>query len=258
MTRRARRRVVITGGSSGIGLATARAFAGAGDEVILIARDAERLAAAAAELGDAASVFPADVADEDSVSGVGEQLAAGGAIDILVNAAGQLETGPAEAVGPGAFERLMQVNFLGAVRMVHACLPLLRGSRAPAIVNVSSVAGLVAPPFMAAYAASKFALVGYTRSLRQEMHGSGIHIGLVMPGPVDTPMTEGRIGTAHYPLPPFTPIVGPEVVAQVIVRCVARRTAEVVVPGRLAAGCRAASAWPALADRVFRSSQGSG
>ena len=136
--------------------------------------------------------------------------------------------------------------------MVHQCLPMLKDGKAPAIVNVASIAGLIAPPFMAAYAASKFALVGYTRALRQELAPAAIHVGLVMPGPVDTPMVEGRLGTAYYPAPPLVPVLSAEQVAAAILRCADDRVDEIILPARLTLGSRLVGLWPGIVDRFYR------
>lgn len=242
--------VLITGASSGIGLATAELLSRSASRLFLVGRDPTRLQAVAARLQ--ATPLSADVADSSSV----ERLAAivrtqAGRLDVLVNCAGQLEVGPAEQLGLAAAERLMRVNFLGAVATIHACLPLLRRGSRPVIVNVSSIAGRLAPPYMAAYAASKFALNGYSHALRQELGPEGIHVGLVLPGPTDTPMVHGRLGGSYYPLPPGVPVLAPEQVARAVLAVVERRLPEVVVPGRLAAAARLGGAYPGLVGWLY-------
>ncbi|HET8656524.1 MAG TPA: SDR family NAD(P)-dependent oxidoreductase [Longimicrobiaceae bacterium] len=245
--------VLVTGGSRGIGLASARRFAAAGARVVLVARDEDRLAGAAAELGDETVVLPADLTSGTEVTGlvraVEERI---GRVDVLVNCAGQLEVGPAERLGPPIAERLTSVNYLGPVRLIHACLPLLRRGTRRSIVCVSSLAGKIAPPYMAAYAASKFALTAYCRSLRQELRPEGFHVGLVFPGPVDTAMIEGRIRTRYYPLPPGTPVLDEDAAAAAVVHTVLRRADEWVVPRRLAAAMRLGQAFPGVVDVVYR------
>lgn len=245
--------VLITGGSSGIGLATAERFARAGARVVLVARDPARLADAAAGLGGAARALPADITSlADTRRVAGEVAATEGRLDVLINCAGQFEVGPAEEAGPELAERLVRVNYLGAVNSIHALLPLLRAGRRRSIVNVSSLAGKVAPPFMAAYAASKFALAGYTHSLRQELRPEGFHVGLVSPAPVDTPMIEGRIGTRYYPLPPGIGVLTPDATANAIFRVVERRSADRTLPARLSPLARLGQAFPLLVDGVYR------
>jgi NAD(P)-dependent dehydrogenase (short-subunit alcohol dehydrogenase family) len=247
--------VLVTGGSSGIGLATAKRFAARGARVVIAARDAARLHAAAAEVAGDSRGFPTDVTDDSSVRALAESIAeTEGRLDVLVNGAGVMELGPAEALGAASAERLIQTNYLGAVRVLHAVLPLLRRGERRSIVNVSSLAGKVAPPFMAAYAASKFALAAYTYVLRQELRADGVHVALVSPGPADTPMLAGRMPrtVAHYPLPPGVPVVSADDVAAAIERVVLRRSADVTVPRFMGPVVRLGQAFPRLVDWTYR------
>ncbi|HET7322009.1 MAG TPA: SDR family NAD(P)-dependent oxidoreductase [Longimicrobiaceae bacterium] len=245
--------VVVTGGSSGIGLAAAHRFARQGARVVLVARDPERLERARAEVGGNALALSADLTSPEAVATLAESLARDlGRVDVLVNSAGQLELGPAEELGPETAERLMRVNYLGPVRTTLACLPLLRRGERRSIVNVASVAGKIAPPFMGAYAASKAALTAYTYSLRQELRPEGFQVALVSPGPVDTPMTQGRLHTRHYPLPPGTVVVSADQAADAVLAVVERRRAEVVVPLRLGFAARLGQLFPSLVDAVYR------
>lgn len=247
--------VMITGGSSGIGLATAYAYSHRGARLFLVGRSAARMRESAPPLSTV--VIEADVTVPSQVEQAAQTVEAlAGRVDLLINCAGQLKVGPAADLGWETARRLMEVNFLGAVATIHAVLPLLRRSRRAAIINVSSLAGRLAPPFMAAYAASKFALNGYTHSLRQELRPEGIHVGLVQPGPVDTPMTRGTLGTEHYPLPPGTPVLKPDRVARAIVLAAERRLAEVVLPRRLSLGARLGSAYPGVVDQVYQQIRG--
>lgn len=245
--------VLITGGSSGIGLATARLFSELGARVILAARDPDRLAAAVTAVGGDTRGVAADFTQPEQVRTLAADVAAAeGRLDVLINSAGQFEVGPAEQAGPEIAERLMRVNYLGAVNAMHAFLPLLRSGQRRSIVNVASLAAKIAPPYMAAYAASKSALGAYTHALRQELKGEGFHIGLVSPGPVSTPMIEGRVRTTYYPLPPGVEIISPEVAARAILRAVRRRVPDMIVPGKLSAVLRVGQAFPLMVDRVYR------
>jgi short-subunit dehydrogenase len=240
--------VLITGASSGIGRATARHFARS--RLFVVGRDSQRLTAVSAETG--ATHMGADLADAADIARVAETIRlAAGRLDVLINCAGQLDVGPAEQLGAEAVERLMQVNFIGAARLIDACLPLLRAAHRPVIINVGSIAGLIAPPYMAAYAASKFALTGYTRALRQELRPEGIHVGLVLPAPASTPMVDGKLHGPYYRVPPGSPIVGADKVARAIVDAVSHRRREVFVPRRLSLLLRLGAAVPFLVDLVW-------
>jgi NAD(P)-dependent dehydrogenase (short-subunit alcohol dehydrogenase family) len=244
--------VLITGGSSGIGLAAARQFARVGARVVLVARDPERLAAAVESVGSAARALPADITSLADTRRIAEDVAAHeGRLDVLVNCAGQFSVGPAEEAGPELAERLIRVNYLGAVNVIHACLPLLRAGPRRSIVNVSSLAGKLAPPYMAAYAASKFALTGYTHALRQELRSEGFHVGLLSPAPVDTPMIEGSVGTRYYPLPPGIGVISAEAAGAALVRLVRRRSSDRTIPGRVSPLARLGLAFPLLVDAVY-------
>jgi short-subunit dehydrogenase len=221
--------------------------------VVLVARDPARLAEAAARVGSAARALPADITSlADTRRLAGDVAATEGRLDVLINCAGQFELGPAVEAGPEVAERLVRVNYLGAINTIHALLPLLRAGRRRSIVNVSSLAGKVAPPFMAAYAGSKFALAGYTHALRQELRPEGFHVGLVSPAPVDTPMIQGRIRTRYYPLPPGIGVLTPEAAGAAIFRAVERRSADRTLPARLSPLARVGQAFPLVVDGVYR------
>jgi short-subunit dehydrogenase len=244
--------VLITGGSSGIGFAAAERFARLGAHVWITARDEAKLAAAAEQLGTGASHLAADVTDPDSLARVVEAIRSRhGRLDVLLNSAGQLELGSATDLESNAAERLMRVNYLGLTRVVAATLPLLRLGSRRSIVNLSSFVGRVTPPFWSAYSATKHAVQAYSHALRQELRPEGIHVGLVLPGPVLSPMTEKVLRTPMYPIPPGVPIIGPDPVVEAILRCIRRRKAEVTVPARFGFLLRLGSAFPRLIDLLY-------
>jgi short-subunit dehydrogenase len=177
---------VVTGASSGIGAATARLLARDGWRVILVARRAERLSELAAELGSAVAV-PVDLTDAGAPARVLEAVAQeGGELKLLVNNAGAEWR---STFGDGGYEnvrRTMDVNFDAVVRLTEALLPVLRSSAPSALVNVSSVAGRVGRPRNSAYAASKFALAGWSEAVGLEEEPHGVHVGVVLPGFIST------------------------------------------------------------------------
>lgn len=249
--------VLITGASSGIGLATAYTLAPYASHLFVVGRQPSRLEKVAADLK--ATPIVADLSDPGQAEQIAEVVRqSAGRLDLLLNCAGQLEVGQAETLGFEVTERLIRVNFLGTVAAIHSCLPLLRNGRNPVIMNVASIAGRIAPPFMAAYAASKFALIGYSNALRQELSPEGIHVGVILPGPVDTPMVHGRLGGPHYPVPPGVPVLSAERVAKVIVQAVEQRTPEVVVPRWLSLPTRLGALVPAVVDRLYSRLNGIG
>jgi short-subunit dehydrogenase len=177
---------VVTGASSGIGAATARLLAAEGWRVLLVARRVDRLAELAGELGTAVAV-PADLTDAEAPGRVREAVEAeGGELKLLVNNAGAEWR---STFGDGGYEnvrRTMDVNFDAVVRLTEALLPLLRASAPSAVVNVSSVAGRVGRPRNSAYAASKFALAGWSEAVGLEEEPHGVHVGVVLPGFIST------------------------------------------------------------------------
>jgi short-subunit dehydrogenase len=179
--------VVITGASAGIGLAVARRFVAAGAQVVLAARGAERLKAAAAEFGDAAHDVPCDIGDFDQCRAL---LAAAvdryGGVDILVNNAGLHHRGPVLSVEAEQLAAMVDINLKTPVFLTRICLPLLKSRGGGAVVQVASLAGCVPAPNSAAYSAAKFGVRTFSRALNEELRGTGIHIGVVSPGPVDT------------------------------------------------------------------------
>jgi NAD(P)-dependent dehydrogenase (short-subunit alcohol dehydrogenase family) len=190
------RKILVTGGSSGLGLALAGALAARGDSVGLLARDERKLAAAADGIrrqtpGARVYTAAADVQDEAALALVLAQLAQQmGGLDVLVNSAGILREGHFETTTPDTHREVMAINYFGTLNAIRAALPLLRQSRVPRIVNIASIAGLTGVFGYTAYCASKHALVGLTESLRYEMEPQGITVQLVCPGEFDSPMVD--------------------------------------------------------------------
>jgi NAD(P)-dependent dehydrogenase (short-subunit alcohol dehydrogenase family) len=178
--------VVIFGGSRGLGLVLARAFAAAGARVVLASRDAAALERASEELmrtGTVASTFGCDVTDRVQVVQTIEAIiAAHGRIDVLVNDAGVIDVGPVHHMSTADFERAMATHFWGPLWTIQAALPHMRRSGARRIVNISSIGGKVAVPHLVPYTASKFALTGLSQGLRAELASEGFCITTVCPG----------------------------------------------------------------------------
>ncbi|WP_255197298.1 SDR family oxidoreductase [Halorarius litoreus] len=185
------RTVLITGCSSGIGRATALAYLEEEWTVYATARNTADIQT----LGEkGADINALDVTDPEDVGRVVDRIIEeDGRIDCLVNNAGYGQHGPLEDLPAELLQKQLDVNLIGPHRLVQAVLPHMRAQEDGTIVNVSSVAGRLAAPGMGAYSASKFALEGYSDTLRTEVAGFGVDVSLVEPGPVETSFRE-RVG----------------------------------------------------------------
>ncbi|MBE9179603.1 SDR family oxidoreductase [Oculatella sp. LEGE 06141] len=197
--------VLITGASQGIGKATAHLFARQGYNLILAARQADRLEATAAELrqvqhaqpelaGTSTLAIPTDVKDPQQVEAlVQEALARHGAIDVLVNNAGVYISGPAEQFSLADWHQAIDTNLWGYIHTIHALLPHFLERRAGNIVNIGSVGGKVPLPYLAPYTTSKFAITGLTAALHSELAPKGIHVCGIYPNLIKTNFLERAI-----------------------------------------------------------------
>ncbi len=227
--------VLITGGSSGIGLATARLLAGRGAHVWLMARRPEALQVALTELESLRNnpqqrfgVIPVDVADAAQVErGMAELLSRAGLPCYLINSAGITHPGFTQDLSLEIYRRLMEVNYFGTVYTIKALLPGMLARGSGYIVNICSMGGLIALFGYTAYSATKFAVRGFTDSLRAELRLCGLQVSLVVPPDTRTPQLEEEekirppevTALAEGNAPP----VPVERVARDIVRGIARR-----------------------------------
>jgi len=238
------RRALVTGGSSGIGRATALRLAERGAHVAILARGEAALASVRAELARAAprseqrfAAIPCDVADAAQVAdAVAAAIAALGGLDLVVNNAGIPRAARFEDTSAEEFRRVLDVNFLGAVHVVRAALPELRAQGHGDVANVSSLAGLVAIYGYSAYAPSKFALAAFSEVLRQELRPYGIRVAACFPPDTDTP----QLAAENVTKPPETralagnaSLLSAEAVADALLAGIARGRA-VIIPGRSA------------------------
>ena len=186
-------RVLITGTSKGIGYEAALLLARAGHPVIATMRSPSAcdLEKVATEAGLPITVLPLDVDDDASVSDLFGEV--GHSIDVLVNNAGIYSINAVEDESLEQFRRVMETNYLGAVRCVKQVLPTMRERGSGCIINITSIAGRIAFGATSAYNASKFALEGFTESLAQEVRGHGIRVALVEPGIIDSPMATSNL-----------------------------------------------------------------
>lgn len=242
---------VITGASSGIGEALTRQLAAAGARVHLVARRRDRLESLAAEingLGGEAQAFPCDVEDREQIRAASAAiLARAGKVDLLINNAGYGRHREFVAWDYDDMERMMRVNYLGALAWTKELLPQMLERRAGWLVYVASVAGRLGIPAESAYGASKFALVGLAEALSLELADRDVHVLTVCPGTVDTEFFDAE-ARERMPAIARRSMVSPERLAGVTLRALRRGRHEVTYPRflGLAYGARL------LAPRFYR------
>ncbi len=246
---------LVTGASSGIGAATARAFAGAGLRVALCARRKDRLEHLAAELttrGAEATAHTVDVTDALAVRAVVDEVGARwGRLDVLVNNAGRGLSATLEQTGAEELRALLELNVVAVLGATQAALPIMRRQGSGHIINVSSIVGRRGVPYGGAYSATKFALGALSESLRVELTGTGIAVTLVYPiGTTGTEFHEAEV--QKVPWRPMGPVQSAERVARAILSCVRRPRPEVYPywPLRILAVMSVIA--PGLVDRGMR------
>jgi NAD(P)-dependent dehydrogenase (short-subunit alcohol dehydrogenase family) len=229
--------VLITGGSSGIGRATALRLARYGNQVAVAARQHEPLddvATAARRFGAQLLTLPTDVTESDqcrqAVEAVVDHF---GRLDVLICSAGISMRCQFDGARLDAMERVLRVNFLGTLYATHAALPHIKKTRG-SLVAISSLTGKYGIPSYSVYGASKFAVQGLYEALRLELWRDGVHVGVVSPGFVDTPLRQSVLGPhgevwTNPPPPPFR-IWPVEKCVDRVVRLLERRKAEALMP----------------------------
>lgn len=247
-----RKVMIVTGASSGIGEATARRLAREpGAALVLVSRREDRLRAVADSLGPNCADFVAvDLLHEDAPARIRDHvLERYGRLDLLVNNAGAAWRAPFAEGGYENVRRTMAINFDAQLRLTEALLPLLRRSAPSAIVNVASTASRVARAGTGAYSASKFALAGWSDSLRAEELRHGVHVGVVLPGFI---ATEG-FPQAELVAKPWTRwiVSTPERAAEAIYETGIGRRAERYVPRPYALAAILRILAPGLVRRVL-------
>jgi short-subunit dehydrogenase len=229
-------RVLITGGSSGIGLACARELTANGARIVLLARGEEGLRQAAASLDPAPATIGADVTDADAMRAALVRAAEVlGGLDVVVANAAVAAYGPFTKMSVDDYRRTIEVALLGMLNTTHAALPHLTRTRGTLVV-VGSIAGRVPTPWLAAYSAAKHGVRGFVRSLSVELRAlrSPVKLALVAPGPVDTPFW-ARSRTVDRRLPPrLYGIYKPEDVAREVTRAIGSPRTERTVGGLMA------------------------
>ena len=241
-------RVAITGGARGIGRATAQACLRAGMSVVIGDIEAATVAAVADELGERAIGLQLDVRDPDGFAAfLTEAEECIGPLDALINNAGVAPIGQFVDEDPRDTQRTVDINLGGVLTGTRLALRRFIPRNHGHIVNLASSAGQIATAGGATYAATKHAVVGFTRAIRAETRGTGVRTTIVMPGLIRTDMISG------FEKPRGTRVVGPEAVGDAIVDALRSGREEVFVPRELGPIARLVTGTPpAVADRVKR------
>ena len=239
--------IVVTGASRGIGAATVRCLARPGRRLVLLARSPlhlQRRVAEARAQGAEAWSLPVDLACPESARGAFETLLDHEpAIDGLILNAGVAADRPFRDATSGSIQREIEVNYLAPAELMRRVLPSMVRRGRGRVVVVGSLTSFVPFPGNASYSASKAALFSLVRSVRVELRGTGVHLGVVLPGYTRTAMTEGRSS--------YLPAMAPETVGEAVARCYDREQ-HLVVPGALnRAAARVFSLFPETSDRVL-------
>lgn len=249
--------IVITGASSGIGETTARQCAARGAKLVLAARSADKLAALKQQIeqaGGQALAVPTDVADADQVQRLADTtLQQYGRVDVLVNNAGFGIFDPFLKAQFADFERMMQVNLYGTIRCTQAFLPHMINRQRGQIVNIASVAGIVATPNLAFYNTTKFAVVGFSRSLQQDLLGTGVACAVICPGPVRTNFFDLAEEQKMSRMSKLSPWLKAEDVAHAILRVIEQhKSGEIILPAMTRPLIILGRAFPGLVRLIAR------
>lgn len=211
------KRALITGASSGIGRATALAFAKAGIDIALVSRQKERLEAVATEarnLGVEAQAFPLDLAKVEQVHAqIDSIVAAFGPVNILVNNAGMGYTGDLIETSLADWQKVIDLNLTSVFQCIKGVLPGMRDQGSGTIINIVSIAGLQAFPNWGAYCVSKFGLMALSKTLNMEERANGIRVTALCPGSVNTPIWDSATVNADFDR---SAMLTPEIVAESI------------------------------------------
>jgi NAD(P)-dependent dehydrogenase (short-subunit alcohol dehydrogenase family) len=256
--------VLVTGGSDGLGRAVAEAFAREGAKLVIAARGAQRLEAAAVSLRRLSQdvlAIPADVTRQEDVDAVvGQALAQFGRLDVLVNNAGRSDRGEVLSSSIEDFQRLMDVNFLSVVRCTRAAAEHLIKARGH-LVNIGSLAAKSASRYVGAYPATKFAVAAYTQQLRLELGPRGLHVLLVCPGPIaqEEPRRNHADRLSGLPERAGKPgagvrmrLIDPHKLARAILQACRRRRPELIIPRRARLYFVLSQLSPRLGDWIVR------
>lgn len=241
--------ILITGATSGIGRELAKKLVGKGDFPVLVGRNIDALHELQSDLKKCA-IYPCDITQQDQVQQlVNQVIDQYGRVDVLVNNAGHGTFGGALDVSITDYKSMIETNYLGAVYLTYKLIPHMLDNDGR-IINIASVAGLTGIPNLAAYCASKYALIGFSESLRMEF-SPRIKIGVLCSGPVQTPFFRDKTPNDHFP--PFIArqTLDVQTVAEYAIKLI-ERPRMLVIPNRLRWAIRFKTFFPRLYEWVTK------
>ncbi|MFT8316924.1 MAG: SDR family oxidoreductase [Sporolactobacillus sp.] len=246
--------IVITGASSGVGYAAAHLFAERGSRVILLARNASRLADLEREIRrkrQQAASFVLDVTDGAAVSRIFSQIMREfGIPDLLINCAGIGIFQSFDEMDRQVMDKMVAVNFVGLMACTRAVLPAMLARGRGHLVNIASIAGKLATPKAAVYAATKHAVMGFSDGLRLEIADQGVRVTVINPGPIRTPFMKRADPEGDYAKHAGRYMLSAEKVAAAIVRAVEKNKREVNMPWYMGLGAWLHQLAPRLFERI--------
>jgi short-subunit dehydrogenase len=245
---------LITGGSAGLGLVVAKTLISRGYQVVIVGRDQTRLDDACDQLGSNATGRKCDVTNATEIASIMDELPR---LDALINCVGSSDRGLIEDLDPSRMQQLLDQNVLSTLLCSQGALPMLKESRG-AIVNIGSLASKLGARYLGGYSIAKHALAGLTQQMRLELQPSGVHVGLVSPGPIrrtDAGDRYREVVDDKLPAQASAPGGGakvkglpPQRVADAVVRCIDKRLPDIVLPGRVRILVSIGHAFPRLGD----------
>nr|WP_236016956.1 SDR family oxidoreductase [Siminovitchia thermophila] len=247
--------VVITGASGGLGEKIAHLCAASGARPVLLARNQEKLAQVARQIGDGQHVdclpIVCDLSRQEEIPSVFQEiLQETGGIDILVNNAGYGVFAEAGEVSLADLQGMFSVNVVGLIACTTEVIPVMKERRSGHIINIASQAGKLATPKSSVYSATKHAVLGYTNSLRMELADFGVFVTAVNPGPMATNFFDIADPGGSYVENVGRFILSTDKVAQKIVAAMMTRRREINMPGWMNAGSLAYTLFPGLVERL--------
>jgi short-subunit dehydrogenase len=247
--------LVITGASSGLGLAIAKQAAAKGASLILLARDPQKLEQAHEQLKRYAVItkcFTTDVSAREQVKATFARIESQfGRIDVLINNAGFGLFQRLAEMSLEEYERMISINYLGAVYCTKYALPMMLRQQSGHMINIASQSGKVGTPKTSAYAASKHALLGFTNSIRHELRQDGITVSAVNPGPISTPFLKQADVSGTYVQNIARYLLDPDQVAKRVVQLIEKPKRELNLPMWMEIGSRLINLFPCMIERTL-------